>query len=44
MTQITEVLEIVEKAKGVFATQLQELAARGGLSHGMYVRYLAFKL
>ena len=38
-----EVLEIVEKAKGVFAAQLQELAARGGLSREMYVRYLTFQ-
>lgn len=38
-----EVLEIVEKAKSVFATQLQELASRGGLSREMYIRYLTFQ-
>ena len=40
---MNEVLEIVEKAKTAFATQLQELATRGGLSREMYVRYLTFQ-
>jgi hypothetical protein len=43
MSQITEVLEIVEKAKSVFAAQLQELAGKGGLSREMYIRYLSFQ-
>lgn len=43
MTNIQEVLEIVEKAKATFATQLQELATRGGLSREMYIRYLSFQ-
>ncbi len=40
---MNQVLEIVEKAKSVFASQLQELASRGGLSREMYVRYLSFQ-
>jgi hypothetical protein len=43
MTNIQEVLNIVEKAKSTFATQLEELSARGGLSKEMYVRYLSFQ-
>jgi hypothetical protein len=38
-----EVLAIVEKAKGVFASQLQELACRGGLTRERYIRYLSFQ-
>ena len=43
MTNIQEVLDIVEKAKSAFASQLQELATRGGLTKEMYVRYLTFQ-
>jgi hypothetical protein len=39
---MNEVLEIVEKAKTAFASQLPELATRGGLSREMYVCYLSF--
>lgn len=43
MTNLDPVLEIVEKAKRVFASQLQELTTRGGLTRDMYVRYLTFQ-
>lgn len=38
-----EVLEIVEKAKTIFAAQLAGLSTRGGLTREMYVRYLSFQ-
>lgn len=37
------VLEIVEKAQGAFASQLRDLASRGGLGREVYVRYLSFQ-
>jgi len=40
---MNEVIEIVEKAKAVFATQLQALSASGGMSREIYVRYLSFQ-
>jgi hypothetical protein len=43
MTNIQEVLEIVENSKMAFSNQLQELATRGGLSKEMYIRYLTFQ-
>lgn len=40
---MNEVLAIVENAKDIFASQLRETSARGGLSREMYVRYLSFQ-
>jgi hypothetical protein len=40
---MNEVLQIVENAKSVFASQLQDLSSKGGLTREMYIRYLSFQ-
>ena len=40
---LTQVLEVVGRAKSTFADRLQAVEENGGLTEDMYVRYLSFQ-
>lgn len=42
-SQLAPVLAVVETAKAVFRSKLQDIAASGGLTREQYVRYLSFQ-